>query len=113
MRAGNTTLLIGGVEAGGQVNTVLDLVKRTCKRREQVDPIPLIPFARGGKVDSRVEHVMIGGGANIFSVDVERFEKKFESIQIGIAPRTIDFQKGKSRDASVEPVLQNFAGRTG
>ncbi len=71
LRAGNTTLLIG-VEAG-QVNTVLDLVKRTCKRREQVDPIPLIPFARG-KVDSRVEHVMIGG-ANIFSVDVERFEK--------------------------------------
>ncbi len=71
LRSGNTTLLIG-VDAR-HVNTVLDLVKKTCKRREQVDPIPLIPFARG-KVDARVEHVMIGG-ANIFSVDVERFEK--------------------------------------
>lgn len=71
LRAGNTTLLIG-VEAK-QVDAVLDLVRKTCKRRKQVDPIPLIPFARG-KVEPHLEHVMIGG-ANIFSIDVERFEK--------------------------------------
>lgn len=71
LRAGNTTLLIG-VE-NSQADAVLNLVKKTCKRRGQVDPIPLISFARG-KVDPHLENVIIGG-ANIFSVDVERFEK--------------------------------------
>lgn len=71
LRVGNTTLLIGVEEE--RLEVLLSLVKKICKRREQTDPIPLLPFARGG-LGSRLDKITVGG-ATIFSVDVERFEK--------------------------------------
>ncbi len=71
LRVGNTTLLIG-VETE-RLDRVLAVIKRTCKRREQGDPSPIIPFTRGG-LGTRLEKVSVGG-ATVFSVDVERFER--------------------------------------
>lgn len=71
LRMGNTTLLIGVEE--GRLDALLALIKGTCKKREQIDPTPLIPFGRGG-LGSRMEKISVGG-ATIFSVQVERFEK--------------------------------------
>ncbi|HHT69873.1 MAG TPA: hypothetical protein GXZ85_11540 [Firmicutes bacterium] len=71
LRVGNTTLLIG-VEAV-RLDSVLSIIKRTCKKREQGDPSPTIPFSRGG-LGTRLEKISVGG-ATVFSIDVERFEK--------------------------------------
>lgn len=71
LKMGNTTLLIGVDEA--RLDALLAIVKRTCKRREQAEPMPFIPFGRGG-LGSRLDKITVGG-AIIFSVDVERFEK--------------------------------------
>ncbi|HBG00773.1 MAG TPA: hypothetical protein DDW87_04255 [Firmicutes bacterium] len=71
LRLGNTTLLIG-VE-NERLDSLLALVKRTCKKREQDDPSPTIPFGRAG-LGTRLQRISVGG-ATIFSVDVERFEK--------------------------------------
>ncbi len=71
LRVGNTTLLIGVQE--DELETVLGLVKKTCQKREQPDTMPFIPFGRGN-LESRLDKVVVGG-ATIFSVDVERFEK--------------------------------------
>lgn len=71
LRIGNTTLLIG-VEKE-RLDTLLALIEKTCKRREQTDPLPIIPFGRGG-LGSQLEKISVGG-AIVFSVNVERFEK--------------------------------------
>ncbi|MCK9525266.1 MAG: cyclic-di-AMP receptor [Limnochordia bacterium] len=71
LRVGNTTLLIGVEDLS--LDRVLAVIKRTCKKREQGDPSPTIPFARGG-LGTRLEKISVGG-ATVFSVDVERFER--------------------------------------
>src|SRR5690554_6818995 len=71
LRVGNTTILIGVEEE--KVTEVLNLVKRTCKQREQYDSVPIIPFEKG-TAPPRMEKVVVGG-AIIFMVSVERFEK--------------------------------------
>jgi|LFRM01.1.fsa_nt_gb uncharacterized protein YaaQ len=71
LRAGNTTLMLG-VE-NERVDEVLDLIGKICKTREQPVPTPLIPFMRG-TVDTPEEKVVVGG-ASVFCIDVERFEK--------------------------------------
>lgn len=71
LRMGNTTLLIGVDD--DKVNDVLDIAKRTCEKREQYHASPVSPFGRGG-VLPRPTKVTVGG-ATIFIVDVERFEK--------------------------------------
>lgn len=71
LRNGNTTLLIGVEDE--RVENVIGIIKRTCKMREQGDPSPTIPFARGG-LGVKLEKISVGG-AIVFSVDVERFEK--------------------------------------
>mgnify|MGYP001027096582 CR=1 FL=1 len=71
LRAGNTTLLIG-VETE-RLQPLLTLIQVTCKRREQSEPAPQISF---GEADWNLESEKITvGGAIVFSVDVERFEK--------------------------------------
>ncbi|HHT43300.1 MAG TPA: hypothetical protein GX014_07880 [Firmicutes bacterium] len=55
LRAGNTTLLIGVED--GRLELVQNLIKKTCKGRQQGD-----------------SHVSVGG-ATVFSVNVERFER--------------------------------------
>ncbi|MGE5655003.1 MAG: cyclic-di-AMP receptor [Bacillota bacterium] len=72
LRAGNTTLLIG-VE-NHQVPQAIQVIKSTCQSREQL-VTPLSPV--GGTVESYVPYPVevIVGGAIIWVVDVERFEK--------------------------------------
>lgn len=72
LREGNTTLLIGTDD--DKVDQVIALVKRTCKAREQL-VTPLSPM--GGPADSYIPYPVevLVGGATIFVLDVEHFEK--------------------------------------
>lgn len=72
LREGNTTLLVGVEDA--DVERVLGLIKSTCRAREQL-VTPLSPM--GGPADSYIPYPVeiLVGGATIFVLDVERFEK--------------------------------------
>ena len=72
LREGNTTLMIGCDDA--QVDEIADVVRRTCRSREQL-VTPLSPL--GGPVDAYVPYPVevLVGGATMFVLDVERFEK--------------------------------------
>jgi len=72
LREGNTTLLVGVEDI--QVERVLGIIKSTCRAREQL-VTPLSPM--GGPADSYIPYpveIQVGG-ATIFVLDVERFEK--------------------------------------
>ena len=72
LRAGNTTLLVGTEEE--KVQTVVDVISKHSMKRKQVifTPEPYI----GGAIDySSYPDEIETGGATIFVVDVERFEK--------------------------------------
>ena len=68
LREGNTTLMIGTNE--DKVDEVIDIVKSKCGPRQQIftNPIGTIEYASMNSV----VHV---GGATIFVMDVDRFEK--------------------------------------
>ncbi|MGE5560830.1 MAG: cyclic-di-AMP receptor [Chloroflexota bacterium] len=72
LREGNTTLFIG-TEAE-KVDEVMKIIERVCQSREQL-VTPLTPV--GGPAESYVPYPVevIIGGATIFVVDVERYEK--------------------------------------
>jgi len=72
LREGNTTLLIGVEE--DRLDEVVSLIKKTCRSREQL-VTPISPV--GGPTDLYVPYPVevIVGGATIFVLDVERFEK--------------------------------------
>lgn len=72
LREGNTTLLIGIDDEN--LERVLGLIKSTCRAREQL-VTPLSPM--GGPADSYIPYPVeiIVGGATIFVLEVERFEK--------------------------------------
>lgn len=72
LREGNTTLLVGVDD--GEVDRVMSVIKSTSRAREQL-VTPLSPM--GGPADSYVPYPVeiIVGGATIFVLDVERFEK--------------------------------------
>jgi uncharacterized protein YaaQ len=72
LREGNTTLLIGVDEPN--LEEVVSIVKKTCRSREQL-VTPISPV--GGPTDLYVPYPVevIVGGATIFVLDVERFEK--------------------------------------
>lgn len=72
LRAGNTTLLVGTSEEN--VQEVVDLISKHSMRRKQMvfKPEPIIGAV--GDFSSYPEEVEMGG-ATIFVVDVERFEK--------------------------------------
>ncbi len=72
LREGNTTLLVGVEDV--QVDRVLSIIKSTCRAREQL-VTPLSPM--GGPADSYIPYPVeiLVGGATIFVLDVERFEK--------------------------------------
>lgn len=72
LREGNTTLLVGVEDHA--VERVLSIIKSVCRAREQL-VTPLSPM--GGPADSYIPYpveIMVGG-ATIFVLDVERFEK--------------------------------------
>lgn len=70
LRAGNTTLMIG-VEKE-RVQSLLKLIQTICQPREQADPTPRM---FGGEDFSLGLEKISVGGAIVFSVDVERFER--------------------------------------
>ncbi|MEZ0536872.1 cyclic-di-AMP receptor [Caldicellulosiruptoraceae bacterium PP1] len=72
LRSGNTTLLIGVEE--DMVNKVLDIISSKCKIRKQVlsSPMPNTP-STGAYIPYPIEITI--GGATVFVMDIERFEK--------------------------------------
>jgi len=72
LREGNTTLMIGVEDE--RVHEVLSVVRRTCRARDQL-VTPLAPLS--GAAESYVPYpveVQVGG-ATVFVMSVERFEK--------------------------------------
>lgn len=75
LRKGNTTLLI--VTEEELVDQVIDIIKKECGKRQQIVytmPIPYDPRSSMG-LNTAVPINVDVGGATIFVVDVERFEK--------------------------------------
>jgi len=72
LKSGNTTLMIGTEE--DKVQTAIDVITEKSQTRKQVvaSPMPVSGIA-GGYTSYPV--VVSVGGATIFVVDVERFEK--------------------------------------
>jgi uncharacterized protein YaaQ len=71
LRRGSSTIL-SGVPAG-QVDEVLDLIRRTCPVRNEMTPVQTLPLvgtaASGPPIEVRT------GGAIVFVLDIERFER--------------------------------------
>lgn len=72
LKAGNTTLLVGVEETG--LDTVMDIIKRKSKSRKQVINSSMTPNGMGGMFVPYPVEVVVGG-ATVFVLDVERFEK--------------------------------------
>jgi uncharacterized protein YaaQ len=72
LKAGNTTLLVGVEEAS--LDAVIDVIKRKSKSRKQVINSSMTPNGMGGMFIPYPVEVVVGG-ATIFILDVERFEK--------------------------------------
>jgi uncharacterized protein YaaQ len=72
LKAGNTTLLVGVEENG--IDSVIEVIKAKSKSRKQVVSSPMTPGGLGGMFMPYPVEVVIGG-ATIFVIDVERFEK--------------------------------------
>lgn len=68
LREGNTTLMIGTEEE--KVDQVISIVKKECGPRQQVVTNPM-----GTAEYSSMNVVVNVGGATIFVMDVDRFEK--------------------------------------
>jgi len=72
LRAGNTTLLTGVEE--DRVDEVIKIIEKKSKSRKQVLNSPMTPNGVGGVYMPYPIEVVVGG-ATVFVLDVERFEK--------------------------------------
>ncbi len=72
LRTGNTSLLIGVEDAA--VPAVMGILRRTCRRRMQV-AIPYSPALEPGLLYMPENFEVEVGGAVVFVIDVERFER--------------------------------------
>ena len=72
LRGGNTTLLIGIEE--DRVDSVISIIKDICKSRKQTFTTPIPPTGSAGVYIPYPIDVIVGG-ATIFVVDIDRFEK--------------------------------------
>ncbi len=72
LRRGNATIL-SGVEAE-EVEHVLAMVRTECHARSEYVPVQALPFFGEGATPSEPVEVRVGG-AIVFVVNVERFEK--------------------------------------
>lgn len=72
LRAGNTTLLVGTER--DKVQAVIDIIKKKCKARKQIVTSPTPATGAAGVYVPYPVEIDVGG-ATIFVVDVERFEK--------------------------------------
>lgn len=71
LRQGNTTLLMGVEDE--RLEKALEIIRETCEKREKTTAPQGSPFGRGGMLPRGTKVVV--GGATVFMVDVERFEK--------------------------------------
>jgi uncharacterized protein YaaQ len=72
LQQGNTTLMIGVEE--DKVETALDLIRENCRERSRyMTPMP--PMVEPGEFFMPYPVEVQVGGATIFIVDVDRFEK--------------------------------------
>ncbi len=72
LRSGNTTLLVGVEEE--KVDKVIEIVEKKSKSRKQVINSSMTPNGMGGVFMPYPVEVVVGG-ATLFVIDVERFEK--------------------------------------
>ena len=72
LRTGNTSLLIGVEDA--VVPAVMGVLRRTCRRRMQV-AVPYSPALEPGLLYMPENFEVEVGGAVVFVIDVERFER--------------------------------------
>ena len=72
LRTGNTSLLIGVEDA--VVPTIMAVLRRTCRRRTQV-AVPYSPALEPGLLYMPENFEVEVGGAVVFVIDVERFER--------------------------------------
>lgn len=72
LHRGNATILSGVEE--NEVEDVLDLVRDQCRARTEYVPVQTLPFFGEGSTLSEPVEVRVGG-AIVFVVNVERFEK--------------------------------------
>lgn len=72
LREGNTTLLIGVEEE--KVEDVIDIIRDICKSRKQTYTTPILPTGSAGVFIPYPVDVVVGG-ATVFVVDIDRFEK--------------------------------------
>jgi uncharacterized protein YaaQ len=72
LRRGNATIL-SGVSAS-EVDSVVDVVRAECHARSEYVPVQTLPFLGEGMVFADPLEVRVGG-AIVFVLDVERFEK--------------------------------------
>ncbi|NLV90876.1 MAG: hypothetical protein GX030_00565 [Firmicutes bacterium] len=72
LKEGNTTLLIGVEE--DQLDQVMDIIRQTCKARKQlITPLAAVGRSISAFIPRPVEVTV--GGATIFILDVDQFEK--------------------------------------
>ncbi len=72
LRTGNSSLLIGVDDA--QVDSVLEILQRTCRRRTQV-AVPYSPALEPGLLYLPENIEVEVGGAIVFVMNVNRFER--------------------------------------
>ena len=72
LRKGNATIL-SGVEAA-EVDGIVSMVRLECRAREEYAPVPTLPFFGEGSVMQEPMEVRVGG-AIVFVLNIERFEK--------------------------------------
>lgn len=71
LKVGNMTLIIGTEE--DKVQKVIDIIREKSHKRKQVVMSPIVFESSGGFVSQPTEVEI--GGATVFVMDVERFEK--------------------------------------
>lgn len=72
LKEGNTTLLVGVPEK--RVEEVISIVKEVCQSRKQTFTTPIPPTGSASVFIPYPIDVMVGG-ATIFVLDIDRFEK--------------------------------------
>lgn len=72
LKEGNTTLMMG-VDRD-KIDAVIDIIKDVCKVRKQTYTTPIPPTGSAGVFIPYPIDIVVGG-ATIFVVDIDRFEK--------------------------------------
>ena len=72
LRAGNTTLLVGVED--DRLKDAMALIEKVCKSRKQIAPSPASMVGMPGTYTPYPIEVVVGG-ATIFVLDIERFER--------------------------------------